>query len=82
MSCRFCSIHKDEFVTEAQYDLFLNKLRSSVEAGKLELLVGADKNSPFVSKKYICNDCGTRWVLHVPDQAYRGGWEKDQKSEG
>ncbi len=75
MNCQICCIHKGQFATEVQYDSFLSKLRTAVELGKLELMEEINNSLPIVSKRYFCHECGRKWVLHVPDQSYRGGWE-------
>lgn len=72
--CKICNIHKGKFDTEAQYLAVKRKLNILTSMGLLEI-ISQNKVSPFYSCEYQCKQCKKIWVLQIPDQAFRGGWD-------
>lgn len=75
MSCSACTIHRDGFSSEAAYLDFEKKLSDVIAKGDLKEAGRVHQSGPFLKLRYVCNRCGSCWMLSVPDQAFRGGWE-------
>lgn len=76
MSCETCRLHKGEFSSESEYLRFKKNLALSVENDDLKKMDKKFVNEPFLKIQYSCNHCGASWLLLVPDQAFRGGWQE------
>lgn len=76
MICETCSIHKEKFKTQNNYLAFKKELYFLVSEGLLKMLKQFDNNSPFDFYIYQCNVCKKKWLLSVPDNAFRGGWKE------
>lgn len=76
MSCAVCAIQKGAFRTEADYREFRTKLAKRVDSGNLEKVADESGSGPFYVFRFACRRCGACWILSVPDQAFRGGWEE------
>jgi len=76
MSCSECLLHRGGFSSEGDYLNFRKALSKAVDAGHLTKSQHDSLEGPFLKLRYVCGHCGSCWVLSVPDQAYRGGWEE------
>lgn len=76
MSCPICAIHKGGFLSEAAYVAFDKKLSRAMTNCDLTEIEREEPCGPFLKFRYLCNRCGSCWLLSVPDQAFRGGWEE------
>lgn len=75
MTCLACNIHSGSFKTETDYLTFNRKLLGKIESGELKKIGQEAPSGPLYKFKYSCSICGACWLLSVPDQAFRGGWE-------
>jgi hypothetical protein len=78
MTCAICNIHKGQFLTEKEYQIFLKNLNKLTEKKLIKKIQNINKKSPFFEDEYICLHCKQIWLLMVPDQAFRGGWNAKQ----
>lgn len=76
MSCSTCLVHKGKFKSASEFTLVREKLGLLVKQKKMECEGEVNSTSPFIELAYKCLDCGQRWKLSYPDQAYRGGYEE------
>lgn len=74
MTCNSCNIWRKPFQTQEQFTQFKKKLVELVDNGILMKIDIEANSSPFHEVFYKCLNCGQKWRLSFPDQAYRGGW--------
>lgn len=66
-------------MSDSAYLAFKKDLECALDKGILTE-TAPDFGGSFIQSQYLCNRCGSCWQLSVPDQAFRGGWEKVQCS--
>lgn len=74
MICTCETLKKGPFQSEKNYTDFQNIIKVLKEQSVLKKTENADENDSFFTYEYLCLKCGKKWILKVPDQAYRGGW--------
>ena len=76
MSCEVCQLHSGKFRSELEYMKVRKRVAALIAKGELDELGEIDPTSSFCRIKYQCKVCGQLRVLEVPDQAFRGVWNK------